>query len=378
MRLPSTLFNNQRENWMPTRLTGLLLAAMLYAAGAHAEEPRDVFDPSTLKGPAKGAPNEVMVLGTAHLAGLPAAFRPENLSLVNERLLAWKPRIIAIESRSGPQCAFLRQYPERYAGTVKSYCAWDPAPARAATGLDVPAATAEIDRLLAHWPANPTPSQRRHLAAVFLAGGEPVSAVVQWLRLPAAERHAGDGLDAGLAAVLDKRDGGRGARGEDMQIAAPLAARLGLERVMAMDDHTADAPDADPKAYGAAIQKAWDNPVNARRRQADERLNGRVGDSEGVLALYRSLNDPGMARVIYDSDFGAALEEGSPGQYGRGYVAWWETRNLRMAANIREAIGNLPGQRTLVIVGASHKWYLEAYLNQMHDVRIVSTDAVLR
>jgi hypothetical protein len=49
-----------------------------------------------------------------------------------------------------------------------------------------------------------------------------------------------------------------------------------------------------------------------------------------------------------------------------------------MASNIREAIGSLPGNRTLVIVGVSHKWYLEAYLNQMHDVRIVSTDQVLR
>lgn len=49
-----------------------------------------------------------------------------------------------------------------------------------------------------------------------------------------------------------------------------------------------------------------------------------------------------------------------------------------MASTIREAIGDLPGSRTPVIVGASHKWYLEAYLNEMHDVRIVSTDAVLR
>jgi hypothetical protein len=49
-----------------------------------------------------------------------------------------------------------------------------------------------------------------------------------------------------------------------------------------------------------------------------------------------------------------------------------------MAANIRDAIGQQPGSRTLVIVGVSHKWYLEAYLNQMHDVRIVPAGPVLR
>jgi hypothetical protein len=359
---------------MLQRVTGLVMAAMLCAASASAQEAAASFEPGKLKGPAKGAPNDVLVLGTAHLAQLPASFEPAALRILNERLLRWKPAIIAIEQRSGTQCAYMRQYPQRYKKSVQRYCR-DLGPARAATGLDVPAATAEIDRLLASWPAAPTPSQRRRLASVFLAGGEQVSALVQWLRLPDAERHAGDGLDAALVATLDKLGN---ARSEDALIAAPLAAALGLERVHGIDDHTADAPDADPKASGDAIQKAWDNPANARRKQAAERLYNSLADAQGVMALYRALNAQSEARLIYDSDFGAALEEGSPQQFGRGYVAYWETRNLRMASNIREAMGNLPGSRTLVIVGASHKFYLEAYLNQMHDVRIVSSDAVLR
>lgn len=365
---------------MLQRVTGLIMAAMLCAASANAQEPAGAFDPSKLKGPAKGMPNEVMVLGTPHLAQLPPVFQPAGMRALNEQLLAWKPRIIAIESLSGPQCDFMRQYPQRFNETVQRFCPWDPAPARAATGLDVPAATAEIDRLLASWPATPTPSQRRHLAAVFLAGGEPISALVQWLRLPEVERHAGDGLDATLVATLEKRHGGRGERGEDTLIAAPLAAALGHERVYAMNDqtYTTGGPDPDQKVYEAAMMKAWNNPANARRKLIDQGLHARLGDAEGVMALYRALNDPSQARLIYDSDFGAALEEGSPQHIGRGYVAYWETRNLRMASNIREAIGNLAGSRTLVIVGVSHKWYLEAYLNQMHDVRIVSTDQVLR
>ena len=32
----------------------------------------------------------------------------------------------------------------------------------------------------------------------------------------------------------------------------------------------------------------------------------------------------------------------------------------------------------LVIVGASHKFYLQAYLNMMHDVRLVDTRVALR
>ncbi|WP_416211167.1 hypothetical protein [Nitrospirillum sp. BR 11828] len=49
-----------------------------------------------------------------------------------------------------------------------------------------------------------------------------------------------------------------------------------------------------------------------------------------------------------------------------------------MVANIRDVLGQHPGSRLLAIVGASHKGYYEAYLNQMHDVRLADTGAVLR
>jgi hypothetical protein len=68
----------------------------------------------------------------------------------------------------------------------------------------------------------------------------------------------------------------------------------------------------------------------------------------------------------------------SPEGFGRNYVGYWETRNLRMVANMRDILGQHPGTRMLTIVGASHKGYYEAYLNLMHDVQLVSSDEVLR
>ena len=101
-------------------------------------------------------------------------------------------------------------------------------------------------------------------------------------------------------------------------------------------------------------------------------------DGDGVLDLYRAYNGPDAMRMAFDSDFGAALAEPSPQHYGRYYTGWWETRNLRMVANIRAAMAAQPGARALVIVGASHKGYFEAYLNMMHDIRLVDAEAVLR
>jgi hypothetical protein len=240
--------------------------------------------------------------------------------------------------------------------------------------LNVAQATAETDQLLAQWPENPKAADRRNLAALFLASADRASALVQWLRLPESERHSGDGLDGILVellnALITKQN-------ESYQIAAPLAARLGLERLYPIDDHTAGIVFTDEKAYGAAIMKAWDNPAGQIRKEIDEALYANLGSPDGLLKIYRAFNAPKRALLVFKNDFGAALEEPSQQAFGRGYVAYWETRNLRMTANIRNVLGRKPGSRALVIVGASHKAYLESYLNQMHDVRIVDAEKVL-
>jgi hypothetical protein len=355
----------------PGLVLGFTVACSTLAA---AQSYRPDFDPGALKGPASGPFNDVIVLGSPHLRYLPS-FDPALVDRLADRFYQWQPQAIAIEHLSGAQCDFLRRYPKRYQGTVTGYC-WDPAPARAATGLDVVTATGQWEQLLATWPVAPTAVQRRHLAAVFLAGGERGSALVQWLRLAPNERRAGDGLDAALVKLLQelavKPD-------ETSLFSAPLAARLGHERLYAMDDHTADSDDGDnAKASSAAIAKAWDNPATAQRKRTHETLSAQLRAPNDMLTLYRHYNTPGQGKLIFASDFGAVLDEPSPQHFGRNYLGYWETRNLRMAANIRDALGRKPGMRMLVVVGASHKGYLEAYLHQMHDVRLVDAMPLLQ
>lgn len=353
-----------------------LLATIVAVSGVSiaAAQTYRPFDTSRLKGPRSGPQNQLLVLGSTHLSNMPATFRPEQLEPVLDKLARWRPQAIAIEAVSGTQCDFMRRYPDRYKDSVESYC-WDPAPAAKATGLDVPSATAAWNRMLAAWPVTPSSADRRHLAALFLAGGESACALVQWLRLPENERDAGDGLDAALVARLERL---RTRNDESLLIAAALAARLGLERVYPVDDHTADAPVADEKGYGTAISKAWDNPATAKRKAMDAAHTARLGQPGAMLALYRALNRADQAPLTFASDFGAALEEPSAGRFGRGYVGYWETRNLRMASNIRDMFAMQPGIRALVVVGASHKPYLERYVDQMHDMRVIDTGAVLR
>lgn len=350
-----------------------LIAAICQATASAADSPPPPFAPGAYK-LQNGLSNELMVLGSPHLSQMSTPIDNAKLALLNKRLAEWQPQAVAIEELSGLQCAFMRSYPQRYAAAIKAYCR-DTALAKAATGLDVPEANAQAELLLSAWPAAPSPAERRKLALLFLAAGERASALVQWLRLAPEERRAADGLPDGLVALLNtmmaKRD-------ESYQIAAVVAARNGHERVYAIDDHTADAPSPDQKAAGAAIMKAWDNPYTAAIKQESTALQSRSNTQEDVVAMYRAYNAAGNAERTFRSDFGAALEEPSPQRFGRGYVGYWETRNLRMASNIRDVMTARPGIRMLVVVGASHKAYLEAYLDQMHDVRIVATDRVLR
>lgn len=361
-------------------IASIVLPLALAASPALAAGHHPAFHPGELAYHGPGKPNAVLVLGTPHLAQLPEKAGQADAKMVApllDRLAAWKPDAIATENLSGMQCFLMRQYPSRYAETVETYCP-DTALAHRVTGLDVPSANARAEAILADWPRDPGPEQRRHLAAVFLAAGEPNSALVQWWRLPEAERHAGDGLDEKLVEVLRKRAAGHG---ESTLVAVALAARLGLERVWSVDDHSADTPyrdAAEEKAAGEAIGKAWDNPATARRKASGDALEANLGKPGGLMAMYRAYNDPAQALETYNSDFGAAMNEPSPQQFGRGYAGWWETRNLRMVSNIREVLSIHPGTRLLAIVGASHKFYYEAYLGQMSDVQLADAEEVLR
>lgn len=354
----------------------LMLVALGFAVSASAEGYQTSFEPDQLDDGPAGTPNEVMVLGSPHLSGLPDTFRSEMVEPLVARLASWHPTAIAIENSSGLLCDAMRRDPARHdVQTLESYC-FDTSSARLASGLDVPTANAEAERMLSDWPNDPAPDLRRRLALVFLAAGEPGSATVQWLRLPAQERRADDDLTDDLAVYLDDRIT---RRSEVDLVAAAVAAQSGLDRLWSVDDQSYYAgPSLDEEAYGAALARAWDNPATKARMDESAALDAKLEQPDGLLSIYRAFNSPSFAMQAYRSDWGAALVESSPEAYGRRYVAYWETRNLRMIANIREVLGRDPGTRMLAIVGASHKGYYEAYLPQMRDVALVDAMPILR
>jgi len=315
-----------------------------------------------------GTRSQVLVLGSMHLSELPKGVREETLDPVIERLAAFQPQIITIEHLPGEECArFATQYGDAFCPGTED--------AKRATGLDVAAAGTEVDRTLADWPAQPSPAQRRRLASLFLAADDRASAYVQWLQLPAAERRAGDGLDDTLVSMLGKI---ASRSDEGYQIGARLAARLGLQRLYPVDNHTGDnvqVADSEAPAFGKALEDAWRSgraQTDAREAQA-QKLAGR-GD---MLALYRYINTPESLRANAEMNIVGPMQSASPQRYPQMWVGGWETRNLRMVANIRETFRERPGARVLVIVGMAHKPWFDAWLGQLQGVDIVDVAQVL-
>ena len=324
-----------------------------------------------------GPPTKVATLGSQHLAELPDTFDLTTLAPLIDKLAVFNPTIITHEGLSGEQCETIARHEKIYPDIYKDYCTALMAGVLAG-GPSLAVARTEAEETLKTWPVAPSPAQRRKLASLFLASGDPASALVQWLHLPASQRVVGDGMTAELLDVITKTEK---RRNETFQIGVALAVRLGLQRMYAVDDHTSDSIQAlAPVGYEATMQAHWSRPSNAQVPEVKQMtsLASKLTTGAETLDFFRFLNAASTQRAFVNLDFRDALAAQSPQLFGRRYVAWYETRNLRMVANIRAAFGNSPGARVLNIVGASHKAYYEAYLEQMTEVELVDMEAILR
>lgn len=321
-----------------------------------------------------GGPIQVLVLGTSHLSGMKESLPQAHLSLLLDKLTAFSPDIIAIEGLSGISCGILKEYQSVYGDTWKNYC-WDPAYVLEHLNITPAQAVAKSHEFIDLPENQATPEKRREMAAYFFAAGLTDSATLQWLQLSDAERIAENGVNGKLKKWLDKRVL---SSNESVSIAATLGAKLGLRYLHPMDDHTADIVYHNaPEGMWDVLQKLWQSTSEEKTkyRQTEKDL---LGSPQGVLDYYRFLNNQFSQQVTIDADFGSAATLTEKNNIARRYVAWWQSRGLKMAAHVVEATARNPSAKVLVLVGASHKPYFDAYLNQMHDFELVPVNAVLK
>lgn len=336
------------------------------------------FDPAAVRPQLALAPTKVMVFGITHLDAAPANFQVAWLEPVLCRLRAYKPDIILTEGMSGEQVMALEAY-SAYHGTAGRYAGPTLAMSKAVQAdLRLSAPQALVQANLLCEKGGLTPAERRQLASLFFAAAEPFSATVQWMRLAPAERTAADGVSPVLVKHLNSF---ASLRNEMASMAARLAADLGLERLYGAGDHLSDVASPSNEAMKAAVAAEpglvdlFNHNTPEFRAVPEEAL--KMAAASEIMPLLKWKNSARFGELDADAQCQSMLRSAKAGRTGRQWVAAWEAQNMRMAVAIREATAPVAGGRALLIVGAAHKPYVEAYLRTFADIELVSVPAML-
>jgi hypothetical protein len=319
-----------------------------------------------------------MIFGLDHLDTAPATFQIAWLEPVLCRLRGYKPDLILTEALSGEQVMGLEAY-AAYHGDAGKYAGPTLQMAKTAQAdLHLTAAQALVQANELCKKGELTADERRRLAGLFVAAAEPLSAAVQWMRLPSAERIGADGISPALAKQVNLW---AGLRNEMSSMAARLAADLGLERVYGAGDHLSDVAQPSFAAFKAAVSAEpgqvdlFNHNTPTFHAVPEEAM--KMATAAEVMPVLKWKNSPRFAELDADAQWLSLLRSEKLGQVGRQRVAAWEAQNLRMAVAIREATAPIAGGRALLIVGAGHKSFIEAYLRTFTDIEIVSVPAML-
>lgn len=355
------------------RCFSLALALGLAVFGcAQATEPSPL-QPLQQRQPGR-APVQLMVLGTVHLKPLGEALQPAMLAPLLDVLAGFKPDVIAIEALPGERVheLLLRrganevhdELIDGYAGLHQTLAA----PAQPQLGLDALQARRALEAL----DGEADPGRRILLQ---LAAYEPFNALLGWSRLDAQQR-ARAGLPADLTARLDKQ---LQRRDETVMIGLELARRLGLRELAAVDEFE-DTRVFGPLSGRLAAALATHPLVAAVARAPvyveQEKLQ-RSGLAQGdLLPLYRAINAGDRQRDDVDAQWGIFLRTGLSDGSDRGRLALWEERNLKIAARLRALTARYIGKRVLVVYGAAHKPFLDAYLAALGDIDVVQPSSL--
>jgi hypothetical protein len=328
--------------------------------------------------------SQVLVLGTVHLRSYGDDFDRDVLVELLDVLEKYNPDLIGIESLAPivvrdmvnsreANSEILREFGKRTAEFGK----------RARDSLNVSwfEANARVEELLQDIEIKgkdkELDSVRKELVLHFLAANDIYSALLQWSYLPEANRTANNGWDVDVIDYFSKHIQ---SSNENVSIGIALATRLDHHRIFAINDHR---DKEDFVKVADALSKELDNNEyieNQPWKALYEELKG-IQDksyaSGNLLPLYVYLNSNEYVQKDIDTQWQILFKAKLPSGLAQTRTAYWDVRNLGIAANIRRAMALHPGKKMLVIIGASHKGFLDALLSECMDVKVVQlTDFV--
>lgn len=327
----------------------------------------------------------LLVLGSPHLAQeFEDDFDPEWLDGLNEVLVDFSPEVIAVEVLR-PQDILTKRHLDdqredwdRVLDMFVSGVISRAETVRENTDMSWAEARQDQRELLEKAEAGTLDSeQRRELIAASLAAYDYHTGLLHWAHLDESERTAEQGLTED---IVDSLDNGLDSPNESIQIGVLLAAELGLQRVHQIDDqlslgvqtmeeHQRLQESLQESGILEEVMEIYEDATAEAMEQSQEK--------DDLLPLYRRYNSDTFSQLDIGTQWAAFFDERLDEDLARTRMARREVRDLSIAANVREASARYPGQDVLVVIGASHRPFLESYLSDMTDLEIIQLKELL-
>jgi hypothetical protein len=323
---------------------------------------------------------KIMILGTPHLNTIKGAFKQTALDSVLAVLQTFDPRVIAIESLPPEMIGTLEERGGNSEVIVEAFaetqlkCGHAMQRSLNVSWMDAEAAA---DSLL-HSPDSANADARSKQLAYLLAGYDYYSALLQWSYLPNEVRDLSAFIPDSVRIALTEDLTGAN---EIPALAVRLARSLGHERVLSIDDHYDDLmllPISDSLSAEMERHPLFPRIARAKVYRQSDRLLEQANANGNLLPYYRYLNSAEYMSADMRTQWGFFLKTHLPSGHDTYRFTLWEIRNLLIASNILKVAPPVGESKVLVIIGAAHKPFLDEYLSQMPDVKIVQAAEVLR
>ena len=214
-----------------------------------------------------------------------------------------------------------------------------------------------------------TPERQREIEAIVerLAGFRPTRVAVEW---PADEQERLDQRYADYRAGryelgADERD----------QIGLRLAARLGLERVDAVNWNEmppGDEADYDFPAWAEANGRGDEWRASVERKQGEADATARLMACTPISSWIRRLNTSEGRSDMQFPYYEIARMGDNAANPGAAWVGTWYARNLRILNNLT-ALADGPQDRVVAIYGAGHGFLLDQQAREARVFEVANT-----
>ncbi len=315
---------------------------------------------------------EVLILGTPHLFEI-ENFNPSMLSAVKEKLNTYEFDVVCVEKMPGQLLYDISKREDTFFNGLKRMQAHIKLADSVQSEIGGTFLTSErkISEILLKEQL--TDEDRKDLLYHYIATTNIPSAALQFLYLKQKPNVFTTELDTYLKAYIKKVVA---SSNEYFSLAAPLAFENKLNKIEPIDNMQDMA--LLTKYYPSFMQDFNDNPeiiekvMNAAVLKKSEALKQEAVKNNDLSKLYSFVNSKEYMENDFIAQWQIWLETNFASNSDRARYSLWEMRNLQISANILNVVARHPKEKILVIIGSSHKSFLEKYLRQIVDIKLLT------